>query len=83
MQLGMFHAGADDFRSGVVRLDGVVGRGGMERYYANYPSHGQRVHGGRAGDALLWAVSCAGPDASQPCHGLIISISLLLQKGQW
>lgn len=79
MHLGMLHAEADDFfGAGLVRLDGVVGRGGMERYYANYPSHWQCVHGGRAGDALLWAVSCAGLNVSQTCHGLIIFINLLL-----
>lgn len=50
----------------------------MERYYANYPSHWQCVHGGSAGDALLWAVSCAGLDVSQTCHGLIIFINVLL-----
>lgn len=78
MHLGMFHADADDFWSAVVRFDRVVVSGRMERYYTNYPSHWQRVRGGKAVDALLWAVSCAGLDVSQPCHGLIIFINLLL-----
>lgn len=82
MHLGMPHGDADDFWCGVVRLDWMVERGGMERYYANYPSQWQRVHGGRGRDALLWAVSCAGLNGSQPCHGLIIFINLLSLQGQ-